>query len=126
MYRWAEQEQEEQLEGYCRDPGEMKETWDEGGGSSDAENRLDSDSGWIFPISFYYEKFRSNTEKSIPIELPSGSTVNTLLNWLYRLSVPLSILCLSHPLVLSDSVPTKMNLQAPAVMMWSLVPGEES
>ena len=30
MYRQAEQEQEEQLEGYCRDPDEMKETWDEG------------------------------------------------------------------------------------------------
>lgn len=34
MYRWAEQEQEEQLEGYCRDPGEMKETWDEGGAAA--------------------------------------------------------------------------------------------
>ena len=44
------------MEGYCRDPDEMKETWDEGGGSGDAGNRLDSDSGWIFPFTFYCEK----------------------------------------------------------------------
>ena len=119
-----EQEQEKQLEGYCSDPGEMKKPWDEGGGSGDTENRLDSDSGWIFPPTFYCEKNLKQYREVLPIELPSGSTMKSLLDWLYRLSVHLSIMCLSHPLVIADSVPTKMNLQSPAVMVWSLVPGE--
>lgn len=49
--------------------------------------------------------FSSNTllwkffkEKSIPIELPSGSTMNTLLDLLYHVSVHLSILFLSPSL----------------------------
>ena len=97
MYRGAAQEQEKQLGGYCGNPGEMKEPWDEGDSSGDGENRLDLDLGWIFPLTFYCENF-SNTEKSIPIELPSGSTMNTLLDLLYHVSVHLSILFLSPSL----------------------------
>ena len=45
MYRGAAQEQEKQLGGYCGNPGEMKEPWDEGDSSGDGENRLDLDLG---------------------------------------------------------------------------------